>query len=895
MGLLTAIAIANGLFVFQQVSGQVNAVNDDRLPETQSATALIVTTTGFAERLNRIFTAQDTTSLGQLSNDVSSLSSEARAILQAMTETTAAEIEPMVGSVEQSLLDLITAQRRAIERKARVQQQVEEIEAINLEVSNYLQGQVDDSYFELVIGGETASGEIDEVLTNLVERDFQTLKLAIQIRAEANLLAGLIIALKQTRDPAFRSIFEDLATGAYSRLDETIEGLAEFDLDADVQTSISEARAFFESELSRASRSFSSDITSVLSARKELDGVLANLLDDMEFNLTIEAETAKETNTATIQGLLDNQVGRIQAVSALGLAVKSFVASALEGAFAQDVPATIIEQEKLTATRAVLENQILADLTEVQPLLDKMIAFSDPATGIISTRREVLSATGEATELAQVAVDQVKQITSRAGEIGSAALDRIGQSGEELSTAADDAWTAMIAVAAFAFLVILATRFMIARSITRPLMTLCTTTERLSEGEMSPLSGLPSDGRGEIGRMAAALEVFRNNALKMDEMREENARKDAESKAREREMLAMLSREIGTVVENGSRGDFSKRVEHHFDDTELAQLAEGINRLVSTVHEGLEETQAALTAIAKADLTHRMPTHFNGAFAELSTQANTTSDQLSNIISKVRDAAHVSSDRSREVDQGARILSRNAESQAASVQETTANMESMTESIKSSAETLIEAERLSTMVAEKTTQGSVTASLAVESVQNIAESSEKITKINTVIESISFQTNLLALNAAVEAARAGDAGKGFAVVASEVRTLAQRSAEAASEIDTLIKQSVALVKEGVVNVESTRTILEDIEQATKPVLSALADVAENGRQQSQRIQEVTEVVREIDAVTQKNANQAEQASNHATDLLSEVNGLEQLVSAFQTMPKPKDDAGVVAA
>ncbi|MEM0944964.1 MAG: methyl-accepting chemotaxis protein, partial [Pseudomonadota bacterium] len=441
--------------------------------------------------------------------------------------------------------------------------------------------------------------------------------------------------------------------------------------------------------------------------------------------------------------------------------------------------------------------------------------------------------------------------------------------------------------AGFSALMFVATLIMISRSITRPLTTLCATTERLSKGDMDPLAGLPSDGRGEIGRMAAALEVFRSNALKMEEMRTQNDLREAAAKEREREMLALLSREIGTVVESGSKGDFSKRVEHNFEDEELAQLAEGINRLVSIVQSGLSKTQEALTAIARADLTHRMSTEFDGAFADLSTQTNATSGQLAEIIGQVRDAAQISADRSREVDQGARILSCNAENQAASVEETTANIESMTESIKTSAGRLSEAERLSSLVASKTAEGSATADQAVARVQDIAQSSEKITQIITVIESISFQTNLLALNAAVEAARAGEAGKGFAVVASEVRILAQRSAEAASEIDGLIKQSVGLVKEGVVSVDATRRILDEIEEATKPVLAAIVDVAENGRNQSQRIEEVASVVREIDSVIQKNAEQAEQASSHASDLLGQVSGLEKMVSAFKVPPKSK--------
>ena len=409
---------------------------------------------------------------------------------------------------------------------------------------------------------------------------------------------------------------------------------------------------------------------------------------------------------------------------------------------------------------------------------------------------------------------------------------------------------AMAALVGLGLVLFVLTRVMVARTVTRPLAALCARTEQLSSGNMEPIGSLAERG-DEIGQMAGALEVFRNNALRMEEMRTETTRKDEESQRQQKEMLALLSREIGTVVDRGSRGDFSARVNHTFQDPELAALADGVNRLVSSVSDGVDAAKAALTAIADADLTHRMPDVFEGRFADLRNQANSAAERLAVIVQNIREAAEVSEARCTKVAGSSEEIALQAERQAASVEETSAAMQNMTEMVGSSAEMLTEAERMSVLVANMTRKGTSAATRAVGNVEEIATQSEKITQINTVMESIAFQTNLLALNAAVEAARAGEAGKGFAVVASEVRGLAQRSSEAASEIGSLIKQSATSVKVGVESVDEMRRILEEIENATNPLRTSLQTVSEHGRTQAQNISEVDGAVRQIDAIIRK--------------------------------------------
>ena len=881
MGLLTVVSIGIALVVFRDVSGQVATVEAERIPEIGTSTRLIIATSELKDSLIGITSAQSREQIADLTGEVASRASEASAILETMDTQASAVLSPMLDAAVDSLQSLVDARISAFENQERILENIAFMTDSSTTVTNALSALEDDAFFELVVGGETAVSTVSDTLSNLVERDFLQLRVAQQIRAETNLISGILVSLRQTRDPAVISILRDLAIGANDRLGQGLDELGAFEVAAETVETLSDASAFFDTELGRTSTAGGADIPRILSVRQSVDSVLSVLLDDLEFNLTLEADGANDTIASTIQDLLDNQVGQIKAVTSLENALKGFSTIALEAAFAQDEPAMIIIQERLNAAAADLESSLLEGQQDIADQVRRIKAFADPESGIITMRASVIAAEAEAIRLADIASENVGAVAKGAADAGNTALDRIASSGHELSENANVAMSAMLLVGVVGFAVFLATRLMVSRTVTRPLADLCARTDRLSSGNMDPIGAL-TERKDEVGRMASALEVFRRNALDMEELRAENVRRQEEAQRQQKEMLTVLSREIGTVVDCGSRGDFSRRVEHRFEDAELESLAQGINKLVGAVEDGVNAAKAALTAIASADLTHRMPDRFEGIFAELGKQANTAAERLADMIGRIREAARISDMRSRKVSEGSTELASQAERQAVSVEQTSASMDSMTTTLQSSADELVAAERLSNTVSEKTGEGSKASERAVASVREIASHSEKITQINTVIESIAFQTNLLALNAAVEAARAGEAGKGFAVVASEVRALAQRSSEAASEIDAIVKQSAVSVQVGVDMVEDTRKILEEIDTATKPVLEALENLSVNGRSQVQSIAEVGSAVREIDVITQKNAGLATQSSDHARELMSQVTTLMQLVSTFKT-------------
>ncbi|MGZ5867480.1 MAG: methyl-accepting chemotaxis protein [Xanthobacteraceae bacterium] len=445
------------------------------------------------------------------------------------------------------------------------------------------------------------------------------------------------------------------------------------------------------------------------------------------------------------------------------------------------------------------------------------------------------------------------------------------------------------------------------RTIAAPVRALADSMRKLAEGDFGLV--LPGLGRkDEIGDVAQAVETFKvksaekaraeaqanaDRELVEASERAERERIAAEEKAEhEREAAAAraaaLARvmndfdaAVGGIAKAAMAGDFSQRVPLEGKDGVIRSLAEAMNTMCDNVGHVLEDLVHMLTALAEGDLSQRIETDYHGTFGLLKDSANTTAERLSQTISDLKGVAAEVSNAASEISVSTTDLSQRTEEQAAGLEETSASMEQIAVTVRKNAENAQEANQLSGTTFQVADRGGTIISEAVSAMARIEESSNKIADTIGIIDEIARQTNMLALNAAVEAARAGDAGRGFAVVASEVRSLAQRSSQAAKDIKDLIVKSSSQVKDGVGLVNRAGTSLNEIVGSIKKVSAIVADIATASAEQATGLDQINRALSQMDEVTQQNSALVEENAATAKTLEHQVSAMDERVNAFR--------------
>ena len=354
------------------------------------------------------------------------------------------------------------------------------------------------------------------------------------------------------------------------------------------------------------------------------------------------------------------------------------------------------------------------------------------------------------------------------------------------------------------------------------------------------------------------------------------------------EALGKIVAEIQHIVDAAAvHGDFSIKLDladkHGYSKT----LSELLNQLSDITDTGLKDVCRVAEALSHGDLTQTIERNYPGLFGQTKEAVNDTVDRLKHLVLQIKNAVAPLDTAAKEIAAGNIDLSQRTEEQASSLEETAGSIEELTDTVKQNAENATKANLLARSASDIAKHGGDVVGKVVTTMSGINHASHRIVDIISVIDSISFQTNILALNAAVEAARAGEQGRGFAVVATEVRSLAQRSAEAAREIKGLIDDSVNRVADGAQQVKEAGTTMSEIVDAIQRVAEIIGEISKASNEQSDGIGQVNLAISQMDRVTQQNAALVEEAAAAAESMQEQAENLAKSVAVFTLDARPR--------
>lgn len=328
-------------------------------------------------------------------------------------------------------------------------------------------------------------------------------------------------------------------------------------------------------------------------------------------------------------------------------------------------------------------------------------------------------------------------------------------------------------------------------------------------------------------------------------------------------------------------------------ETEIREARAGREAAEAAQNEVVEALRIGLRQLSNGDLTAVIRKPFAGSYEDLRVDYNQTVETLGSAMREIAENAENINNQTGDISKTADGLSRRTENTAATLEQTAAALDELTSSVKVAASGAAEADKAVREAKQNAEQSGEVVLETVSAMDQISQSSDKITSIIKVIDDIAFQTNLLALNAGVEAARAGDAGRGFAVVASEVRALAQRSSDAAREINELIAKSGSQVKKGVELVGRTGSALQSIVSSVSTISDLVSSIAESSQQQSLNLAEINQSVNQLDQSTQQNAARLEETTAASESLRKDAVSLVETVSHFKLVTDGQEQEAVV--
>ncbi|MDW3224893.1 MAG: methyl-accepting chemotaxis protein [Paracoccaceae bacterium] len=881
---MTAAAIVVGWMVFQSIAANMSVLSEERLPELRNSARVVAAVDRVRHVLSNILLVEDFEGLIMLDGDTRAAMEELMSSAEGVGAQKTASLSDSLADVNTQLFNLMALRMDQMSRHNSLKANIENAFSFSVQASALLDQATDDAYFDLVMGADDTIATIDATLSQLIESDFALYQATLQMRAEINLLSGLALNVLQTRDPAMLSILSDLAEAALDQVNLLLPILAQNEATVELHANVEGSLSDLEQTFTRTGARIIPE--RILSLRQGIDAALASALDDIYFQLVINSDDAKTMNEDSVRMLMDEQVNRIRTQAALDSASKTFFAVAMQTALARDENELAVFQDALLVNSQKVRDAMVGASSEIVETLEPMLEIADPKTGIAEIRRAALIAQNSAAVAANSAASAVQNIATDVSGFAATAQDEIDKTAEALNAEVAQARARMQQIGLASIGLVVLAPLLIWMMVTRPLNRVTSVTERLAQGDLTEIENVGAR-KGEIGRLAKALEVFRNGALERIQLQEDDKRRQSE--VLEAERAAEKTRREAELREREAketqeRQERDRKASEQARNEEVRASAEAERKAHSDEQEAVvSELAKSLKRLSIGDLTHTIDTAFPGSYEALRHDYNAAIQNLANLIQRIGDSAGSIDASSAEIASSSLELSKRTENSAATLEETAAALSELTSSVSSAARGASDASvTVETVKADAETSRKVMAN-AVDAMSEIEGSSTEISKIVEVIDAIAFQTNLLALNAGVEAARAGDAGRGFAVVASEVRSLAHRCSEAALQINTLISDSAGHVENGVALIDQTSGALQTILDGISDVAKNVTDIANSANEQSTGIAEINTSMEQLDRSTQQNAAMFETTTAASQALTGESGKLSQLVAGF-TVP-----------
>jgi methyl-accepting chemotaxis protein len=433
----------------------------------------------------------------------------------------------------------------------------------------------------------------------------------------------------------------------------------------------------------------------------------------------------------------------------------------------------------------------------------------------------------------------------------------------------------------------------LSKGITEPIAVMSVAAQRIALGDVDQRVDHRSDD--EVGRLAEAfrgsMAYLREMTAAADALRRGDLDKQIVPKSEQDALSKSFAAAAGTrraiVAENQALvraardGDLDRRADPSRYEGAFRSMIEETNGLVEAMRAPLQESLEVLEHLADRDVSARMHGDYHGAYARMRDAIDRAAENLEASISQVATASSQLRDAVGQIGGSAQSVATGATQQAAALEETSASLVEISGNTLPPAARAREASAVASEVRASSKANLVAMGQMVEAMEKIRASADATSAIIRDINEIAFQTNLLALNAAVEAARAGEAGAGFAVVAGEVRSLAQRSKEAAHRTEQLIGESVQLSKQGEAISRATGRTLGTVADGVAKVADLVGAIASASEEQSRGIAQVQVAMSQVDQVTQQNAANAEQSAGAAEELSGQARELAELVAAFR--------------